>query len=85
MLKLSIMHVCLYRAQTACDSGTCNIFGFFSLFKITLALDHCHKLNIAHRDIKPENLLLRDNTEVCPLAVYSYISSTYDIILNRAS
>ncbi|KAM3661529.1 MAP kinase-activated protein kinase 5 isoform X5 [Ammospiza nelsoni] len=30
----------------------------------TLALQHCHSLNIAHRDLKPENLLFKDNSLV---------------------
>ncbi|XP_016084727.1 MAP kinase-activated protein kinase 5 isoform X3 [Sinocyclocheilus grahami] len=32
--------------------------------QISLALQHCHSLNIAHRDLKPENLLFKDNSLV---------------------
>uniref|UniRef100_A0ACB8FZH6 MAP kinase-activated protein kinase 5 n=1 Tax=Sphaerodactylus townsendi TaxID=933632 RepID=A0ACB8FZH6_9SAUR len=41
-------------------------------FKIALALQHCHSLNIAHRDLKPENLLFKDNSLDAPVKLCDF-------------
>ncbi|NXP36956.1 MAPK5 kinase, partial [Leiothrix lutea] len=38
----------------------------------TLALQHCHSLNIAHRDLKPENLLFKDNSLDAPVKLCDF-------------
>ncbi|KAH0502257.1 MAP kinase-activated protein kinase 5 [Microtus ochrogaster] len=38
----------------------------------TLALQHCHLLNIAHRDLKPENLLFKDNSLDAPVKLCDF-------------
>ncbi|XP_059400951.1 MAP kinase-activated protein kinase 5-like isoform X2 [Carassius carassius] len=40
--------------------------------KISLALQHCHSLNIAHRDLKPENLLFKDNSLDAPVKLCDF-------------
>ncbi|XP_075390054.1 MAP kinase-activated protein kinase 5 isoform X3 [Tenrec ecaudatus] len=40
--------------------------------KISLALQHCHLLNIAHRDLKPENLLFKDNSLDAPVKLCDF-------------
>ncbi|XP_039518078.1 MAP kinase-activated protein kinase 5 isoform X2 [Pimephales promelas] len=39
---------------------------------ISLALQHCHSLNIAHRDLKPENLLFKDNSLDAPVKLCDF-------------
>uniref|UniRef100_A0A8C1RCI7 MAP kinase-activated protein kinase 5 n=1 Tax=Cyprinus carpio TaxID=7962 RepID=A0A8C1RCI7_CYPCA len=40
--------------------------------QISLALQHCHSLNIAHRDLKPENLLFKDNSLDAPVKLCDF-------------
>ncbi|XP_052447438.1 MAP kinase-activated protein kinase 5 isoform X2 [Carassius gibelio] len=40
--------------------------------RISLALQHCHSLNIAHRDLKPENLLFKDNSLDAPVKLCDF-------------
>ncbi|XP_075390052.1 MAP kinase-activated protein kinase 5 isoform X1 [Tenrec ecaudatus] len=40
--------------------------------QISLALQHCHLLNIAHRDLKPENLLFKDNSLDAPVKLCDF-------------
>ncbi|KAH3883519.1 MAP kinase-activated protein kinase 5-like [Dreissena polymorpha] len=40
--------------------------------KISMAVQHCHSLNVAHRDLKPENILLTDNTEDAELKLSDF-------------
>lgn len=48
-----------------CEKGrlsTKEALGYFQ--QIIIAMDYCHRFNIAHRDLKPENLLLDENMNI---------------------